>query len=233
MRCPACHNTNLAHAAECEFCGHALSPAAATPRATVFERGSGAPDPVKRRTVYEPPRAPAVAEAPPVDPFAAAVRRAPVDPADPFRGPARPTITPESLGDPSPTPRRPTLHGAAVAGAARPTPARPVGVLLVMLRPDDPGVAHILREGRTTIGREEGHDVRLDDAHVSGLHGFVFASPGGARFIDVSTNGSRVDGAVCHGAQVDLRAGSVLALGGARLVFSPLAPVPADLWAST
>ncbi len=100
----------------------------------------------------------------------------------------------------------------------------------MLTRPDDPGTAHVLREGRTTIGRDEGQDLRLDDGQVSGLHGFVFAAPGGVRYIDVSTNGSRVDGAVCHGAQVDLRAGSVLVLGGTRLVFSPLAPLPADLW---
>jgi pSer/pThr/pTyr-binding forkhead associated (FHA) protein len=88
----------------------------------------------------------------------------------------------------------------------------------------------VLAEGRNTVGRDEGQDLRLEDGRVSGQHAFLFVRADGVSFIDVSTNGSLVDGKPVHGRQVDVDTGAVLRLGDTVLVLTRLAPVPAGAW---
>lgn len=235
MNCPECGNANRAGAAECEFCGHALTAEAAS-RRTQLDRAPP-PDPAKRRTVYEPgPGAPARPQAD--DPFTSPPPKRPVyDPHDPFRAaivppraPAAPVAAPAAGAPPfvppaadSATPRQPTVIGQPVA-------RRPGAVLLALAGPEDPGRVFVLAEGRNTVGRDEGQDLRLEDGRVSGQHAFLFVRADGVSFIDVSTNGSLVDGKPVHGRQVDVDTGAVLRLGDTVLVLTRLAPVPAGAW---
>ncbi len=225
--CPDCGNANRPGATECEFCGRALVEGGEARRTRVEQ----VPDTAKRRTVYEPPPA---AD----DPFGSPPRRRAVyDPQDPFRaalappGPAAPPAQgapPAQAAPPAETPpRRPTLV-QATAQAAR----RAGAVLWTSRGPDDPGRVHVLSEGRNTLGRDESQDIQLDDGRVSGQHAFVFVRPDGVSFIDVSTNGSLVDGALVHGRQVDVDTGAVLRLGDTLAVLTRLAALPPDAWGS-
>jgi pSer/pThr/pTyr-binding forkhead associated (FHA) protein len=58
----------------------------------------------------------------------------------------------------------------------------------------------------------------IDDGRVSGQHAFLFIRAEDASFIDVSSNGSIVNGAVIHGEQIVLQNQSVITLGGTTLV---------------
>ena len=220
MNCPDCGNPNPATATECEFCGRALTTSESA-RRTQLDRGA-ARDPRKRRTRYDPgPAKPAGRDAapivsPPMDPFTTAPRRSAPDPIDPFKVAAPPPAAPA------------TLHQATVADG--PTERRAAGVLVARARPDEPGVVYVLRQGRNTLGRDEGQDVRLTDGKVSSQHGFVFVRPDGASFIDVSTNGSLLDGVVLHGQQGELRDGSWIRAGGTVLVYVRLPDAPAPAW---
>jgi pSer/pThr/pTyr-binding forkhead associated (FHA) protein len=60
--------------------------------------------------------------------------------------------------------------------------------------------------------------VVLEDGRVSGQHAFLFVRAEDASFMDVSSNGSVVNGAVVHGEQVILQNHAVLNLGGTTLV---------------
>jgi len=84
---------------------------------------------------------------------------------------------------------------------------------------DDPGCILPLRAGRNSLGRNADNDVCLDDGRVSGQHAFLFTRAEDATYMDISSNGSVVDGKPVHGEQVILQNGSVLELGGAKLVF--------------
>jgi pSer/pThr/pTyr-binding forkhead associated (FHA) protein len=58
----------------------------------------------------------------------------------------------------------------------------------------------------------------IDDGRVSGQHAFLFIRAEDASFIDVSSNGSIVNGAVVHGEQIVLQNQAVITLGGTTLV---------------
>lgn len=246
MNCPECGNTNPPGEAYCEYCGHPLGQASEL-RKTNLDRGAASPpatpDPGKRRTIYEPrsaasPSAPgslagpaaqarpsdAAPAAPPVNPFAAPPpERAVYDPSNPFRAALQAPATP--LSAPSPPPRSATRIDRVDTNTRRAG-----AVLVAYARPDAPGVVHTLRMGRNTVGRDESNDIRLDDGRVSGQHAFVFVREDGASFIDVSTNGSVVDGRALIGEQTSLGDGGWLRLGGTCLVFVRLPALPALAW---
>jgi pSer/pThr/pTyr-binding forkhead associated (FHA) protein len=92
------------------------------------------------------------------------------------------------------------------------------GALFEYRGPTDPGRVHPLRAGRNTLGRNSDCDVVLEDGRVSGQHAFLFVRAEDASFMDVSSNGSIVNGAAVHGEQVILQNHAVLNLGGTTLV---------------
>jgi pSer/pThr/pTyr-binding forkhead associated (FHA) protein len=75
-----------------------------------------------------------------------------------------------------------------------------------------------LRAGRNIIGRTADCDVCLEDGRVSAQHAFLFVRQEDASYIDVSSNGSKVEGRALQGEQVSLKHGAALELGGTRLV---------------
>ena len=72
------------------------------------------------------------------------------------------------------------------------------------------------------LGREPTCDIVVDDGRVSAQHAYLFLRADDATFLDVSTNGSRVDGQVVSGEQVTLQHGSVIELGDSMLVLAML-----------
>jgi hypothetical protein len=99
---------------------------------------------------------------------------------------------------------------------------RPKGVvkavLVEYLGADDTGRLHPLKLGRSAAGRAADQDVILRDPRVSAQHGFFVVEPSRTLFMDVSSNGTHVDGALVHGDSVELEQGSVLKLGDTHLV---------------
>lgn len=91
-------------------------------------------------------------------------------------------------------------------------------VLVEYLGPEDTGVLHPLKLGRTSVGRGSDQDVVLRDQRVSAQHGFFVVEEDRAHFLDVSSNGSEVDGVALRGGAADLDQGSVLKLGDTHLV---------------
>ena len=59
--------------------------------------------------------------------------------------------------------------------------------------------------GANVLGRNADCDVLIDDGRVSGQHAFLFIRAEDASSIDVSSNGSIVNGAVVHGEQIVLQ----------------------------
>lgn len=226
-------------------------PPDAAKRRTVFESGPGAAPPAPpdgRRLVDDPFASPPARRMvyDPQDPFRAAIHPTHVPtgtsgssasgPSASAGGPATPPppVVQKPAADVA-TARAPVAAGPAAKGATiyertASTHRRATGVLVAMSAPDDPGRVFVLYEGRNTLGREESQDVRIEDGKVSSQHAFVFLRADGASFIDVSTNGSLVDGKVVHGQQVELRSGSVVRVGQTVIVFTQLAAVPADAW---
>lgn len=165
--------------------------------------------------------------------------RPPLNPDDPFRpspgGRTNGTASPDpawTTPEPKPPPPAPTAAPPTWGGAQAPTPNKgrtiiesggPVrqvrGALFEYRSPSDPGRIHPLHVGRNKIGRGAESDVVLEDGRVSSEHGFLMIVGDRATFMDVSTNGSIVDGRPVHGEVRELNPGSVLTLGGARLVF--------------
>ncbi|MES2644220.1 MAG: FHA domain-containing protein [Myxococcota bacterium] len=174
----------------------------------------------KRHTEYAPP--PGLPSPSEPDFFAAPLPpRPPINNGDdPFGQAVRPRPAPPNAAPhASPPPAPPRKHGTIIESTG-PAAASPQirGVLIEHRGPSDPGRVHPLRAGRNKIGRGPECDVSVDDGRVSGDHGFLFIKPDRATFIDHSTNGSVLDGQAIHGEQVDVRHGSVLQLGGSRLV---------------
>lgn len=84
------------------------------------------------------------------------------------------------------------------------------------------GNRRTLQEGSTVIGRSASADITLPDTGISRKHVEIVRS--GSRYIarDLgSTNGTSVDGEQLSGAhaEAELRDGSLIALGSARLRF--------------
>jgi Inner membrane component of T3SS, cytoplasmic domain len=235
MRCPSCQNENAVGAAYCDMCGFDLSP---PQRAPVAERAPAplSPQPAnphqKRHTVFEPDPAAPPPPAPqrgadffanpppprptfdPRDPFAAAS----LPPSRPVAAPAPAVMPPApapAAPPPAPRPKARTIVESSNEGAAL---GRIRGALFEYRGPTDPGRVHPLRVGRNVLGRGPECDVMIEDGRVSGQHAFLFIRAEDASYMDVSSNGSLVNGAVVHGEQVVLQNHAVLTLGGTTLV---------------
>lgn len=126
---------------------------------------------------------------------------------------------------PAPTPAappaaapRPKARTIVETGGESPAAGLVRGALFEYRGPTDPGRVHPLRAGRNVLGRNPECDVMIDDGRVSGQHAFLFIRAEDASFIDVSSNGSVVNGSVVHGEQVVLQNHAVITLGGTTLV---------------
>ncbi len=97
-------------------------------------------------------------------------------------------------------------------------------VLVEYLGPEDTGVLHPLKLGRSGVGRGVDQDVALRDSRISSQHGFFVIEEDRAVFIDVSSNGSEVDGVLVRDDSVELHQGSVLKLGDTHLVILLVRP---------
>lgn len=239
MRCPSCQNENDAGAAYCDMCGMDLNPSRPAPS------GGSAPVPAppqpanphqKRHTVFEPgpaaaaPPPPAAAPAPPrggADFFAQPPPPRPTfDPRDPFAAaslpPTRASVSPPiphaSSTAASARPKAQTIVGSVGGAQEAPSAGMVRGALFEYRGPTDTGRVHPLRVGRNVLGRNADCDVVLEDGRVSGQHAYVFIRAEDASFIDVSSNGSVVNGSVVHGEQLVLQNHAVITLGGTTLV---------------
>jgi pSer/pThr/pTyr-binding forkhead associated (FHA) protein len=96
--------------------------------------------------------------------------------------------------------------------------------------PDDAGTIHPLQLGSNAIGRGAHVAVKLDDEAVSDKHGVVYVQEDAARFVDVSLNGSIVDGRAVHGDAVPLQTGANLVIGTTVLVFTMLGQPVSSVW---
>ena len=243
MRCHSCHNDNPPGVSICEWCGSNLSQEKRKTRSEPSPGGGAVKNDAvvsgpgeKRRTMYEPSRQPS--RPPPADDFFGnpPPSRPPLrDPEDPFAQSVRPK------GAPAPAPA-PARGGAGWAGSpARnknrtiiENPAAPTGdqrrlrgALFCYTGPEDPGSILPVHEGRSSMGRNEDRDIVLADGRVSGEHGFLFIRKDRHSYVDTSSNGSRVDGEVVFGEQTEVRSGSVLEVGGMRLI---LVIIPPDIF---
>jgi len=90
----------------------------------------------------------------------------------------------------------------------------------------DAGHVHSLTSGSTSLGRDAGADLRLDDDQVSRLHCRLELSPAGVRVVDTSSaNGTTVDGEPVGVEGAALPHGALLRVGRSTLtVAAPLAP---------
>lgn len=223
--CPSCKNQNPAGAAACDYCGFALLPPTDGRKTRMEPAPSGPPAPGSRVTRLEP-TAPTPARNSGGSPF----DRAPTRPVQAAGHPPSGAFDrAPRASNPPPPPHRSTLLAAAPSATA----GEPIaGVLVAYRTPADPGVLHRLRYGRNTIGRHATSDVLLDDETVSENHAFLFidANAEGGRFLDVSTNGSLVDGQKVNGAQANLRSGSTLLVGATVLVFTAISPPAPTIW---
>jgi hypothetical protein len=241
MNCPRCQHPNPDGERYCEICGVDLSGVQITPRAPAPPPPPpppAVPNPhAKRRTLYDPgPASPPLPQGPLPGADEVFSRSLPprkaLDPNDPF-GASAPRATAIGPTTQPPAPQAPPPPPAPRPAAASPRtiverPAGPMtpsaqvrGALL------DPryGRLHALRVGRNTVGRDPDQDVVVEDGRVSGRHGFLFIKESGeASFMDVSTNGSVVNGAPLHGEVAELAHGAVLKLGGAAMILLLVPP---------
>lgn len=245
MRCHSCHNDNPPGVSICEWCGSNLSKQKRETRAeSAPTSNTGNSDAVisgpgeKRRTMYEPSSQPR--RSPPADDFFGnpPPSRPPLrDPEDPFAQSVRPQATPAPEGAPAPAPSRASWAGSPASNKNRTiieNPAAPTGdqrrlrgALFCYTGPDDPGSILPVHEGRSSMGRNEDRDIVLADGRVSSEHGFLFIRADRHTYVDTSSNGSRVDGQVVFGEQIEVRSGSVLEVGGMRLI---LVIIPPDIF---
>ncbi len=240
-RCPSCQNENADGVPYCDMCGFDLAQPKRAPVAEAIPSPQGQPPAhphQKRHTVFEPEAAP-----PPSNPRPAAPDyfsrppppRPPLDPRDPFGASVAPPPVPQAAR-PAPAPASPGGDVRAqksrtiVEGLTPESSGGPMvrAALFEYRGPTDTGRVHALRVGRNTIGRDEGCDVVVQDGRVSGQHAFLFIRAEDATFVDVSSNGSVVNGTAIHGEQVVLQNHAVLGVGGTTLV---LAMIPEQLLA--
>lgn len=93
------------------------------------------------------------------------------------------------------------------------------GVLLEYRARNDVGKVHALYAGRTAIGRSTDCDLVLDDHEASKQHAIIYVRADDASFMDISSNGSVVDGRRLHGGQATLQQGSTIVIGTRLYVF--------------
>ena len=156
-------------------------------------------------------------------------RPAPLDPDDPFASSVRPAAPPAAAAPP-PAAAAPRL-AASARQPSRTIAEQPGGIrrrlraaLFVFPGGSDDGTILPVYEGRNSLGRAPDRDIVLEDGRVSGEHGFLYIREERHTYVDTSTNGSRVDGKVVFGEQIEVRTGSVLELGGLRLVLMVVPP---------
>jgi len=202
MQCPRCYFDNSAEARVCEYCGAPLS------------EGEGAlavsPAARKRRTQLgtTPDEAAWSRPARPVTPR--------LDPDDPFRVAARGVGAPDS---PPEGVRRSTV---LVEGATEPSSSEVAGVLMVFSEAGEPTMV-LLRQGRTTLGRDPECDVVLEDPRVSSSHLILRIEGEQAWVLDTSTNGTWFGERRLVNDKADLHDGAVLSMGHTRAVVKLLA----------
>ncbi|MEL6345742.1 MAG: FHA domain-containing protein [Myxococcota bacterium] len=200
-----------------------------------------------------PPPTPGSTPRPPADDFFGSPpppRPAPRDPDDPFAQSIRPQPPPQPAPrqaaprqpaprQPAPqpsTPPQPAPRQPAPVNVGRPAsrtiienPARAQGrtlrgALFIFSGDSADGVIAPLYEGRNSLGRADDRDIILEDGRISSEHGFLFLRKDRHTYVDTSTNGSRIDGKVVYGEQVEVRSGSVLEVGGLRLIVVTIPP---------
>jgi pSer/pThr/pTyr-binding forkhead associated (FHA) protein len=94
------------------------------------------------------------------------------------------------------------------------------GALFEYRNREDAGRLHPLLAGRNMIGRDRDCDVVLEDPEASNRHAILIVRETDASFVDVSRNGSIVQGViVSSGEQVTLETGARIQIGSLRLVF--------------
>lgn len=82
------------------------------------------------------------------------------------------------------------------------------------------GFIHTLREGRNVLGRDAAVcDVILEEERASKQHAFLFIRDEDVSYLDISSNGSTIDGRPVRGTEVKLSSPSVIQIGGLRLIF--------------
>ncbi|MDG1484070.1 MAG: FHA domain-containing protein [Myxococcota bacterium] len=236
----------------CEWCGSTLAPPKRKTQSENRAAGGGAAvvsgPGEKRRTMYEPSTQPS--RRPPVDDFFGnpPPSRPPLrDPEDPFAQSVRPAAaaaqpTPQASAPSRPAPPPAAPHAGWGAAAPQPSapknrtiienPASPAasaqrrirGALFCYTSPDDPGSILPLHDGRNSMGRNDDRDVVLADGRISGEHGFLYVREDRHTYVDTSSNGSRVDGQIVYGEQIEVRSGTVLEIGGMRLILVIISP---------
>ncbi|MFT6820374.1 MAG: hypothetical protein ACJATT_004199 [Myxococcota bacterium] len=217
MTCGACGTANPAGTEFCEVCGMTLGAPARGKTAMAAPLDAAR----KSRTLYDP--GPAKPEPSPSDVFAnPAPPRAAFDPQDPFKSsivsnaPPAPAAKPVVAAKPAPRRQATVLQGPA------PEAKDITGVLCVYQGGDVRLVP--LASGRTGLGRDAGSDICIDDTNISGSHAFIYMRESGVSFIDVSRNGSIVDGIPLMGEDAPLHHGSVIELGQTRCILLVVPP---------
>ena len=110
-----------------------------------------------------------------------------------------------------------------LTGSGAPAPERPMGVALVEA-PGQAATAVPLGQ-RTTVGRDASNMLVVADSSVSNTHGILFLDGIASRYMDVSSNGTRVDGEVTQSNVKAIVSGTVLVLGDTRMtVFFSVTP---------
>ncbi len=223
MTCGACGTANPAGTEFCEVCGMGLGPPARGKTAM-----AAPPDAARKsRTLYDP--GPGKPEPSPSDVFAnPAPPRAAFDPQDPFKSsivsnPAPAPVATRAPAKQAPAKRTPAQQRQATILQGPAAEARDLnGVLCV----HEGGQVRLipLASGRTAIGRDASSDICIDDSNISGSHAFIYMRESGASFIDVSRNGSIVDGTPLMGEDAPLNHGSVIELGQTRCVLLVVPP---------
>lgn len=222
MRCPRCGAENPAALSTCEVCGSPLRRVtvvddnAPAPRQSLWQ--SPAPPPT---TPDHPPPVPAPASPPAAAPAPRAA--SPVSPAvgQAWQGPLPASPAPAVAPQPAPqasaqVPKR-TVLGAVDPEEAVGRQVR--GVLLEYRSRTDTGKVHALHAGRTAIGRSADCDIVLDDQQASKQHAIIYVRGDDASFMDISSNGSVIDGRRVHGGQTTLQQGSTIVIGARLYVF--------------
>ncbi|MCB9678566.1 MAG: FHA domain-containing protein [Alphaproteobacteria bacterium] len=247
MQCPRCYFDNPAGSRVCEYCGARLEgttdvgPAgggsASQKRKTMLgpvpavAKGDGA-IPAPTRTRIDPddpfriaaegvtmrtPRPPPPPTEPPRGPGSTAV---PVDEPPPLPpAPVAPKPPPVSRAEPPPPPKPATR--ATIVTLARPEEPSVAGAA-VIIPPEGPARAVVLREGRTRIGRRDGLEIAVDDPKASTDHALLRIEGGEAWLLDTSANGTTVSGVPCVNDRANVSDGAVLRVGDTMIVLKLL-----------
>jgi hypothetical protein len=172
-------------------------PAAPIAPATPAVPRSAVPEP------YTPGAAPPASHAVP-GPYGTATSTAPSAGAgtSPYASPQAPAA-----------PARPAA--TVMTRASAPTGERPMGVALI--EPGAQPAFAVPLSQRTTIGRDSANALVVAGSSVSGHHGILFLDGAASRYMDTSTNGTRVDGAVVISDVRTIASGCVLVVGDARI----------------